>query len=146
MTHEAADNARDYVFDRTRADEEKRLEAQSGIVNPFTERLFRDGGLGSGMRVLELGSGAGDVAMLAARIVGPQGEVVGVEGSPVAIDTARRRAGDAGLRNVSFLEGDLREIDAVIGSDQPPFDALVGRFVLPFMPDLASVLIAAAGQ
>src|SRR5262252_2820612 len=93
---------RGYVFDRTRADEERRLEKQSAIMDPFTERLFRDGGLGEGMRVLDLGSGAGDVAMLAARIVGTAGVVVGVEGSPVAIETARRRAAAAGLRHVTF--------------------------------------------
>ena len=144
MTRDAADGARDYVFDRTRTDEEKRLEAQSAIVDPFTERLFRDAGLGSGTRVLELGSGAGDVAMLAARIVGPRGTVVGIEGSPIAINTARRRAHDAGLSNVSFLEGDLRELQAVIDPTEPLFDALVGRFVLQFMPDPADVLREAA--
>jgi tRNA A58 N-methylase Trm61 len=138
--------AGDYVFDRTRTNEERRLEAQSKIMDPFTERLFRDAGLASGMRVLELGSGAGDVAMLAARIVGSAGEVVGIEGSPVAIQTARRRAGDAGLHNVSFLEGDLRTIDAAIGPEVPPFDALLGRFVLQFMPEPSSVLRVAAGH
>lgn len=146
MTRDSADDAREYVFDRTRTDEEKRLEAQSEVVDPFTERLFRDAGLAPGMRVLELGSGAGDVALLAARIVGAQGEVVGIEGSPVAIDTARRRADDAGLHNVSFLEGDLRELDMVIAESVPSFDALVGRFVLQFMPDPAKVLRAAAGH
>ena len=136
--------ARDYVFDRTRANEERRLEKQSAIMDPFTDRLFRDAGLAEGMRVLELGSGAGDVALLAARIVGPTGAVVGVEGSAVALATARRRAAAAGLPHVSFLEGDLRQLDAVLDPGSPPFDALVGRFVLQFMPDPSAVLRAAA--
>jgi Protein-L-isoaspartate(D-aspartate) O-methyltransferase (PCMT) len=46
---------------------------------PPTERLFREAGIGPSQHVLDLGSGVGDVAMLAARLVGPQGEVVGVE-------------------------------------------------------------------
>jgi ubiquinone/menaquinone biosynthesis C-methylase UbiE len=136
--------ARDYVFDRTRADEERRLQRQSAIMNPFTDRLFREGGLAEGMRVLELGSGAGDVTMLAARIVGPAGAVVGIEGSEVAIETARRRAVAAGLAHVTFLQGDLRQVDEVLGRRRPPFDAVVGRFVLQFMPDPSAVLRAAA--
>jgi ubiquinone/menaquinone biosynthesis C-methylase UbiE len=136
--------ARDYVFDRTRADEERRLEKQSAVMDPFTDRLFHDAGLAAGMRVLELGSGAGDVAMLAARIVGPAGAVVGVEGSPVAIESARRRAAAAHLHHVTFLEGDLRELDRVLDPGVPPFDAVVGRFVLQFMPDPSAVLRTAA--
>jgi SAM-dependent methyltransferase len=146
MTRDAADDAPEYVFDRTRTDEEKRLEAQSEVVDPFTDRLFRDAGLRFGMRVLELGSGAGDVSLLAGRIVGAQGEVVGIERSPIAIERARRRVDDEGLGNVSFLEGDLGELDSVIDPSGPPFDALVGRFVLQFMSDPALVLREAAGH
>ena len=146
MPNDADDRVGDYVFDRTRTDEEKRLEAQSTIVDPFTDRLFRDAGLGDGMGVLELGSGAGDVAMLASRIVGPQGRVTGIEGSPVAIEAARRRVDAAGLTNVSILAGDLRDLDAVIDQNLPLFDAVVGRFVLQFMPDPAAVLRAAASR
>jgi ubiquinone/menaquinone biosynthesis C-methylase UbiE len=141
-----SDGVQGYVFDRTRTNEERRLEAQSRIMDPFTERLFRDAGLAAGMRVLECGSGAGDVAMLAERIVGPQGRVVGIEGSPVAIDAARRRVDAAGLSNVSFLVGDLRDLDAVFDQNVPPFDAVIGRFVLQFMPDPAAVLRAAASR
>ena len=136
--------ARDYIFDRTRTDEERRLEKQSAIMDPFTDRLFRDAGLAQGMRVLELGSGAGDVAMLAARIVGPTGAVVGIEGSPVALETARRRATAAGLHHVTFIHGDLSDLDAVLDPGRPPFDAVVGRLVLQFMADPSAVLRAAA--
>jgi SAM-dependent methyltransferase len=146
MARDTGAGVRDYVFDRSRTDEERRLAAQSKIVDPFTERLFRDAGLGSGMRVLELGSGAGDVAMLAARMVGPRGEVVGVEASPRAIEAARRRADEARLGNVTFIEGDLRELRAVLDPTTPPFDALVGRFVLQFVPEPVDVLRAAVDR
>ena len=59
--------------------EHERLIRQARIFNPFTERLFRNAGVARGQRVLDIGSGVGDVAMLVAKLVGPTGEVVGVE-------------------------------------------------------------------
>ena len=62
------------------------------------------------MKVLDLGSGAGDVALLAARLVGSEGEVVGIDTNPPILETARARAHDAGCSNVSFAAGDIREL------------------------------------
>ncbi len=109
-----------YVLRRAGGEEERRLEAQARVIDPLTERLFRAAGLVPGMRVLELGSGAGDVSMLAARLVGREGAVVGVEFSAEAIATARRRVHEAGFRNVSLLEGDIRELDRVLDPEEPP--------------------------
>jgi ubiquinone/menaquinone biosynthesis C-methylase UbiE len=133
-----------YVFDRTEGEEERRLEAQATVIDPLTERLFRDAGLIAGMRVLDLGSGAGDVAMLAARLVGPRGAVVGMESSLDAISTARHRAKQAGLSNVAFVEGDVREPDRALDPKGPAFDAVVGRLVLQFVQEPGDVLRAAA--
>src|SRR5262249_24317399 len=69
---------------------------------------------------------------------------VGVEGSAVAIATARRRAAAAGLHHLTFVESDLRQLDRVFDARTPAFDALVGRFVLQFMPDPSAVLRGAA--
>jgi SAM-dependent methyltransferase len=82
------------------------------------------------MRVLDVGSGAGDVAILLAQIVGPAGTVVGTDRSPEAIDVARTRVDALGLANVSFREGDPSEL-----SFDQPFDAVVGRYVLQFVPE-----------
>jgi cyclopropane fatty-acyl-phospholipid synthase-like methyltransferase len=71
-----------------------------------TESLFRAAGLEAGMRVLDVGSGAGDVAFLAARMVGAEGEVVGIGVDGAALAIARGRAGSLGLRQVSFVEDD----------------------------------------
>ena len=57
-----------YAFS-DRAQEQRRLATQAELLDPLTERVFREAGLGTGMRVLDLGSGAGDVAILAARLV-----------------------------------------------------------------------------
>src|SRR6266403_1921093 len=102
---------------------------------PFTERFFRDAGVGPGQRVLDIGSGVGDVAMLAAKLVGPSGEVVGVERDPGSIARARARVADVGLRNVTFTQSDVSQI-----SSSKPFDAVVGRFILMFLPDPLAVL------
>ena len=65
----------DYAF-ADRAHEQRRLASQAELFDPLTERVFRAAGLGTGMRVLDLGSGAGDVAMLAEQPARPA-EVVG---------------------------------------------------------------------
>jgi predicted RNA methylase len=80
----------DYPF-ANRAAEDERLVAQGALFDPLTRRLLQQAGIASGMRVLDLGSGAGNVARLAAELVGPAGAVVGVERDPVAVDLARRR-------------------------------------------------------
>jgi hypothetical protein len=87
------------------------------------------------MRVLDVGSGAGDVALLAADLVGAEGEVVGTDRSATALARARQRADARSLRNVHFREGDPAEM----AFDQP-FDAVVGRYVLMFQRDPAGML------
>ena len=61
-----------------RVAEDERLFAQGQVFDPLTRRLLEQAGLMPGMRVLDLGSGAGNVARLAAELVGPHGAVVGV--------------------------------------------------------------------
>ena len=121
-----------YVLGDTGA-EHARLVRQAAIFNPFTERLFRDAGIGPGQ--LDIGSGVGDIAMLVARLVGPTGEVVGVERDVSTMAKARDRVAEAGLHNVSFMESDVGH---VVRSE--PFDAVVGRLILEFLPDPGAVV------
>lgn len=113
----------------------ERLERQARLVDPITRRFFSAAGIVPGMRVLDAGSGAGDVAILAADLVGATGEVVGVDRSAVALERARARAASRSLKNVSFHEGDLRAVK----SDRP-FDAVIGRYVLMFQSDPTGAL------
>jgi len=117
------------------ATEQERLIRQAALFAPITERFFREAGIGPGQRVLDLGSGLGDVAMLVARLVGPTGEVVGIEREASSIGRAKARAAAAGLRNVSFRQTDVHQI-----LSHELFDAAVGRFILMFLPDPVSVL------
>jgi ubiquinone/menaquinone biosynthesis C-methylase UbiE len=117
--------------------EHERLIRQARIFNPFTERLFRNAGVARGQRVLDIGSGVGDVAMLVAELVGPMGEVVGVERDANTLTKARSRVAEAQLRNVSFVETDVSQVYEVNGI---PFDVVVGRLILEFLPDPGAVL------
>src|SRR3954452_6741406 len=77
-----------YVLGRSAA-ETRRLILQGDFQAPYTRRFLLDAGIEVGMRVLDVGSGAGDVALLAADLVGPQGSVVGIDVNPRVLDTAR---------------------------------------------------------
>src|SRR2546427_12690712 len=123
-----------YALGSTDAEHE-RLIRQAARLAPFTERFFRDAGIGPGQRVLDIGSGVGDVAMLAAKLVGPSGEVVGVERDAGTIARARTRVAEAGLHNVRFTQSDVSQLPG-----GKPFDAVVGRFILMFLPDPLAVL------
>lgn len=65
-----------------RAAEYERLIRQGSIFDPLTRRLLETAGLAPGMRVLDIGSGAGNVSRLAAEIVGPAGRVLAVDADP----------------------------------------------------------------
>lgn len=118
-----------YTLGRT-SHETKRLIEQSRIYSESTRLLCERAGIGSGMRVLEIGSGAGDVAFMLAELVGTSGKVVGVDINPTILETARQRAADAGMKNVEFTADDIRTL-----TFEEKFDAIVGRFVLMYMAD-----------
>jgi len=134
MASQMSSLSTEYALGYTTAEQE-RLIRQAALFAPITERFFREAGIGPGQRVLDLGSGVGDVAMLVARLVGPTGEVVGIEREGNSIGRAKARVAAAGLHNVSFRQTDVNQIL----SDEP-FDAAVGRFILMFLPDPVSVL------
>src|SRR3984893_7465452 len=83
----------------------ERLSAQARLIDPITRHFFRDAGIIPGMRVLDVGSGVGDVSFLVADLVGEAGEVVGVDRSPNALAAARSRAIAQSRHNVLFLAG-----------------------------------------
>lgn len=116
-----------YTLGRTSC-ETTRLIEQSRIYGESTRLLCDRAGISEGMRVLEVGSGAGDVAFMLAELVGTPGQVIGVDINPNILETARQRAADAGIKNVQFIAGDAREL-----AFHDKFDAIVGRFVLMYM-------------
>lgn len=121
-----------YPFDDRRR-EHDRLVAQAPLIDPLTRRLFDEAGLAPGMRVLDLGSGAGSVARLAAEYVAPCGKVLGIDADPAAVELARSTTPDP---CVEYAVANIAALDDVPGT----FDAAVGRMALMYVPDPVATL------
>jgi ubiquinone/menaquinone biosynthesis C-methylase UbiE len=132
----------DYILDAGAAEEAERLLAQGTIADPMTRRFLAAAGLSPGMRVLDLGSGAGNVALLAAELVGSEGSVVGVDRDPDAVGRAQRLVAARGLTNIEFREADVQTLDGVGAG----FDAAIGRFVLMYTADPVAALREAVAR
>jgi ubiquinone/menaquinone biosynthesis C-methylase UbiE len=105
------------------------FDEQMAFLN---HRLVADARLRSGMRVLDLGSGTGYPALLAAQAVGPAGRVIGLDLAPSMLEVARRKAAALGLPNVRFKEKDV----STLPFDTATLDAITSRFCLMFLPDV----------
>jgi 2-polyprenyl-3-methyl-5-hydroxy-6-metoxy-1,4-benzoquinol methylase len=133
-TPSAAESGSTYVLGHADA-EVHRLLLQGRLYDDYTEHALRLAGLRPGMRVLDIGSGPGDVSFIAARLVGPTGTVLGVDAAPEMIELARARAAEKGLSAVHFTQA---AIDAITLDE--PVDAVIGRLILMHLPDPAAAL------
>jgi ubiquinone/menaquinone biosynthesis C-methylase UbiE len=113
----------------------RRLDLQAASIDGATRAVLSATGIGEGMRVLDLGTGLGHVSAILSGMVGPSGEVVGLDRSPEVLAAAASRIAEAGLQNVRFEQGDV-----TAWRDDRPFDAVVGRLVLFHMPDPVAVV------
>lgn len=105
------------------------------IYGHSTRRLLEDAGVTKGMTVLNVEAHTGDVALIAAELVGPSGQVIALESTTQHLATARGRAASRGVTNISFIEGDF--LSESLPAD---LDAIVGRFVLFQLPDPVSAI------
>ena len=115
--------------------EARRLTEQAALLEELTAAVFQRAGISVGMTVLDIGCGVGDVSLLAARLVGPQGAVLGIDRAASSVETARRRASALGMDNARFEQADLASFDP-----RQSFDALLGRLVLLYLDDPADTL------
>src|SRR5258708_25867657 len=98
----------------------QRLIRQSQIINPVTERLLRQTAVKQGMRVLDVGCGAGDVSLLAAELVGASGSIICIYRSPEAIAMAKERARQHGFQHADFSFSSVQDF-----VPSAPFDVVI---------------------
>jgi len=108
----------------------ERLQRQAGLFADLTRDILVRSGISKGMRVLDIGCGAGDVSAIAADLVSPSGSILGIDPAAEALTVARARLDALGKSWVKFSPGTIEEI----GNGQE-FDAAIGRFILIHLAD-----------
>ena len=114
-----------------------KLNERLGFLNQLLVGFAQ---LRSGQRVLDLGSGTGYPALLAAQIVGPEGKVLGIDLAENMLEVSRRRAKEQKLANVEFRAADVTHLQEEAGS----YDAAISRFCLMFLPEIPKALSSIA--
>ena len=109
---------------------ETAVESFAGVANPWTM-----GRLAAGERVLDLGSGAGTDSLIAAQMVGPTGQVTGIDMTPQMLAKARAAADEMGAGNVVFLEGEAENLPF----PDAQFDVVISNGVIDLIPDKDAV-------
>jgi ubiquinone/menaquinone biosynthesis C-methylase UbiE len=106
------------------------VESFAGVANPFSL-----GRLEPGERVLDLGCGAGTDSLVAAQMVAPAGQVVGIDMTHEMLDKARRGAAEMGAENAEFVEGEAEQLPFADAS----FDVVISNGVIDLIPDKDAV-------
>jgi arsenite methyltransferase len=110
---------------------ESSIASFAGTGNPFSL-----GALNPGDKVVDIGSGAGFDSLIAARMVSPDGQVVGIDMTPAMIEKARSAAQEAGISNVEFRQGYAETLSVEDGWA----DVLISNGVLNLIPDKSAAL------
>lgn len=130
--------AEDYVI-RGGIEGRERLCLLSEVMGPETEALLQRVGIQSGASCLDLGCGGGDVTRTLGRMVGPEGNVVGIDFDAKKLEMAREETERAGLANIVYAMHDVTEWEP-----SHPFDVVYIRFLLTHLRDPEGVLRAIA--
>ena len=106
------------------------VESFAGVANPWAL-----GRLEPGLRVLDLGSGAGTDSLVAVQMVGPTGTVTGIDMTPEMLAKARAAATEMGSTNVTFIEAEAEQLPFADES----FDVVISNGVIDLIPDKDAV-------
>jgi arsenite methyltransferase len=110
---------------------EKSIESFAGTGNPFAM-----GELQAGENVVDIGSGAGIDSLIAGKMVGAEGKVIGVDMTPEMLAKARGAAEQAGMSQVEFVDGFMEELPA----DDGWADVIISNGVFNLSPNKPQVL------
>jgi len=110
---------------------EKAIESFAGTGSPFSIAE-----LAAGERVVDVGSGAGIDSLIAGKMVGPEGAVIGVEMTPEMLAKARAAGDESGMAQVSFADGYMEELPVEDGWA----DVIISNGVFNLSPDKPRVL------
>lgn len=110
---------------------ENSINSFAGTGNPFSL-----GKIKPGERVVDIGCGAGIDSLIAARMVAPDGQVVGVDMTSSMLERARQAAKEAGIDNVDFRQGYGEDLPV----DDGWADVIISNGVLNLMPDKSAAL------
>ncbi len=105
---------------------ESAVESFAGTGNPFSLETLKEG-----ENVVDIGSGAGTDSLIAAQMVGPEGQVIGVDMTSAMLEKSRKAASEANLENVMFRQGYGEELPV----PDSWADVVISNGVLNLMPD-----------
>lgn len=110
---------------------EPAIESFAGTGNPFAIAELQ-----LGERVVDIGSGAGIDSLIAGKMVGPGGEVIGVDMTPEMLAKARAAAAEAGMEHVKFIDGFMESLPV----DDGWADVVISNGVFNLSPNKPAVL------
>ncbi len=122
------DSRNDY-FIATGEVDRQRLALLNKLYNPGTFAFLLQSGLQSGMKILEIGCGTGQMACWLAQKVMPKGHVIACDNSPEQLRIAEQTAKEKGISNIEFIARDIRELETL----NERFDLIYGRAVIEFI-------------
>lgn len=110
---------------------------RAAILQPVTERMLDEARLAPGGRVLDIGTGTGDTAILAAQRLGPTGSVLGIDAAKEMLNAASDAAREAGADNIHFRVMDGANLEL----ESESFDAIIGRHSVQFLENWPAPLV-----
>lgn len=110
---------------------ENNIASFAGTGNPFNL-----GPINAGDIVLDIGSGSGFDALIASKMVGPKGRVIGIDMTPAMLEKARKGAAEMGATNVEFREGQAEDLPL----PDDVADVIISNGVLNLTPDKRKTL------